>query len=52
MAGISAGCRMAVEGMVAERGGRFAIANPHYRLLAGTDRDRYQERRRASMPTA
>jgi amino acid transporter len=33
IAGIAAGCRMAAEGMVAERNGRFAIANPLYRLL-------------------
>jgi len=37
MAGISAGCRLAAEGMVAERDGRFAIANPLYRLLPGHD---------------
>jgi len=37
MSGISAGCRLAAQGMVAERGGRFAIANPLYRLLPGHD---------------
>jgi hypothetical protein len=35
--GVAPGCRMAAEGMVAERHGRFAIANPLYRLLDSTD---------------
>ena len=34
--GIAAGCQMVAEGMVAERGGRFAIANPLYRLIDGS----------------
>jgi amino acid transporter len=37
IAGIAPGGRMAAEGMVAERHGRFAIANPLYRLLESPD---------------
>ncbi len=33
--GLAAGCRLIAEGMVGERMGRLAIANPVYRLVGG-----------------
>jgi hypothetical protein len=37
VAGISPGARIVVEGMVGDHGGRLAILNPAYRIIAGVD---------------
>jgi hypothetical protein len=37
VAGIAPGARVVVEGMVGDHGGRLAILNPAYRILAGAE---------------
>jgi amino acid transporter len=37
VAGLTPGVRMVAEGMVGDHGGRLAILNPDYRILAGSD---------------
>ena len=40
IAGVKAGARMTVEGMVGEQGGRLAMINPLYELLASAEHER------------
>jgi hypothetical protein len=37
VAGLAPGVRMVAEGMVGDHGGRLAILNPEYRILAGSE---------------
>ncbi|MHB8664270.1 MAG: amino acid permease [Acidimicrobiales bacterium] len=39
VAGIAPGAKVVVEGMVGDHGGRLAILNPDYRIIAGADDD-------------
>ncbi|MFI5041609.1 MAG: amino acid permease [Acidimicrobiales bacterium] len=39
VAGIAPGAKIVVEGMVGENGGRLAILNPEYRIIAGAEDD-------------
>ena len=39
VAGIAPGAKIVVEGMVGDNGGRLAILNPQYRIIAGAEDD-------------
>jgi hypothetical protein len=39
VAGIQPGAKLIVEGMVGEHGGRLAILNPDYEIIADTDHE-------------